>query len=44
LARYESLGRPPPSLHSATFFPDAEPTLGTGVLTMVTAVVELLAP
>jgi hippurate hydrolase len=44
LARYESLGRPPPSLHSATFFPDAEPTLGTGVLTMVTAAVELLAP
>jgi hippurate hydrolase len=44
LARYESLGRPPPSLHSATFFPDAEPTLGTGVLTLVTAAVELLAP
>ena len=44
LARYESLGRPPPSLHSATFFPDAEPTLRTGVLTMVTAAVDLLAP
>lgn len=44
LARYESLGRPPPSLHSATFYPDAEPTLGTGILTMVTAAVELLQP
>lgn len=44
LARYESFGRPPPSLHSATFHPDAEPTLGTGILTMVTAAVELLQP
>jgi hippurate hydrolase len=44
LERYASLGRPAPSLHSATFHPDAEPTLATGILTMVTAAVELLPP
>ncbi len=42
LARYAALDRPPPSLHSATFHPDAEPTLATGIVTMVTAALEVL--
>jgi hippurate hydrolase len=44
LARYEQLGRQPPSLHSPLFYPDVEPTLVTGVTAMAGAVLELLKP
>jgi amidohydrolase len=42
LERYKELGQDPPSLHSALFYPDAEPTLETGVIAMGTAALELL--
>jgi hippurate hydrolase len=42
LDRYRELGEQPPSLHSALFHPDAEPTLETGVTAMTTAALELL--
>jgi hippurate hydrolase len=37
-------GAEPPSLHSATYYPDAELALKTGVDTMCTAVIDLLPP
>ncbi len=43
LARYTKAGEQPPSLHSAHFYPDAEPTLRTSVSTMAAAALELLA-
>ncbi|MFO0868805.1 MAG: amidohydrolase [Pirellulales bacterium] len=42
LARYRELGQEPPSLHSALFYPDAEPTLETGVVALTLAVLELM--
>jgi amidohydrolase len=42
LARMKELGQEPPSLHSPLYFPDPEPTLKTGVQTMVAATLELL--
>ncbi|HEX7448913.1 MAG TPA: amidohydrolase [Pirellulales bacterium] len=42
LDRYEQLGQSPPSLHSPLFYPDAEPTLATGVTAMVSAALDLL--
>lgn len=42
LRRFEELGVPPPSLHSSQFYPDVEPTLRTGVLTMTAAALDLL--
>jgi hippurate hydrolase len=42
LAGYERIGQEPPSLHSALFYPDAEPTLETGVAAMASAALELL--
>ena len=42
LARYQQLGVPAPSLHSPLYYPDAEPTLRTGVAAMATAALELL--
>jgi amidohydrolase len=42
LARMKELGQPPPSLHSPLYYPDAEPTLVTGVQTTVAATLELL--
>ncbi|MEY4180635.1 MAG: putative hydrolase YxeP [Planctomycetota bacterium] len=42
LDRYKELGQDPPSLHSALFYPDAEPTLETGVVAMAAAALELL--
>jgi len=42
LERFKELGQDPPSLHSALFYPDAEPTLETGVVAMVSAALELL--
>ncbi len=43
LSRYESMEVPPPSLHSGIYYPDFEPTLRTGVKTMVAAALDLLA-
>ena len=42
LAGYERIGQEPPSLHSAVYYPDAEPTLETGVAAMASAALELL--
>ncbi len=42
LDRYGKLGVPPPSLHSGLYYPDFEPSLRTGVVTMVAAAIELL--
>lgn len=42
LDRFASLEQTPPSLHSPKFYPDAEPTIRTGVHTMCTAALELL--
>lgn len=42
LDRYKELGQDPPSLHSALFYPDAEPTLETGIVAMTLAVLELM--
>ena len=44
LQRYESLGIPPPSLHSAEYHPDFEPTIRTAVTTMVAATLDLMPP
>jgi hippurate hydrolase len=42
LDRYQELETPPPSLHSALFYPDIERSLTTGVLALSTAVLDLL--
>ena len=42
LARMKQLGQAPPSLHSPLYYPDAEPTLITGLHTTVAATLELL--
>ena len=42
LARMKQLGQAPPSLHSPLYYPDAEPTLITGLHTTVAAALELL--
>ena len=42
LERMRSLGQKPPSLHSAVYYPDAEPTLRTGVTSMASAALSLL--
>lgn len=42
LDRFKELGVPPPSLHSSQYYPDIEPTLKTGFLTMTAAALELL--
>jgi hippurate hydrolase len=44
LERMHQLGQIPPSLHSAKFYPDAEPTLVTGIVSMTSAVLDLLPP
>jgi len=44
LDQYEMGGQTPPSLHSPLYYPDVEPTLRTGITTMVAAVEELMAP
>ena len=43
LERFKALGTPPPSLHSPLFYPDAEQTLATGLETMSSIALELLA-
>ena len=42
LRRYRQLDQPPPSLHSAKYYPDAEPTLKTGVTATAAAAMQLL--
>jgi amidohydrolase len=42
LNQYEMTARIPPSLHSPLYYPDVEPTLRTGIATMVAAVRELM--
>jgi amidohydrolase len=42
LARMRQLGQEPPSLHSASYYPDAEESLVTGIKTTVAATMELL--
>jgi hippurate hydrolase len=42
LERFEQLGVPPPSLHSSQYYPDVEPSLRTGVVTMTAAALDLL--
>lgn len=42
LDRFAELGQPPASLHSPTFYPDAEPTLSTGIRATCRAVLDLL--
>lgn len=42
LDRYRQLKQIPPSLHSPLFYPDAEPTLATGVTAMSSAALDLL--
>ena len=44
LDRLQELGQEPPSLHSAVYYPDTEPTLETGVVTLVGAALHLFAP
>lgn len=44
LDEYASKKIPPPSLHSAVFYPDAEPTLSTGVVATCAVALDLLAP
>jgi amidohydrolase len=44
LAGYARVGQSPPSLHSPLYYPDAEPTLSTGIATMCAAVLELMPP
>jgi hippurate hydrolase len=42
LSGYTRIGQAPPSLHSPVFYPDAEPTLKTGVQSLAAAALELL--
>ena len=42
LDRFKTLGVPPPSLHSSLYYPDVEPSLRTGFLTMTAAALDLL--
>jgi amidohydrolase len=44
LKHFEELGQVPPPLHSAAYYPDAEPTLLGGITAMSAAVLELLRP
>lgn len=44
LEGYKRVGQDPPSLHSALYYPDAEPTIETGVTAMSAAALDLLAP
>ena len=42
IAEYKKAGKELPSLHSSKFAPVPEPTIRTGVIAMVTAVLELM--
>jgi len=43
VAESKSTGKPLPSLHSAYFIPDPEPTIRTGVLVMTSSVLDLMS-
>ncbi len=43
LDRFKALDVPPPSLHSSQYYPDAEPSLRTGIKSMSAAALSLLA-
>jgi hippurate hydrolase len=43
LAGYARVGQTPPSLHSPVFYPDAEPTLQTGVQALAAVALDLLS-
>jgi len=43
VAESKSTGKPLPSLHSAYFFPQPEPTIRTGVLVMTASVLDLMS-
>jgi hippurate hydrolase len=43
IAESKSTGKPLPSLHSAYFFPQPEPTIRTGVLVMTASVLDLMS-
>ena len=42
LRRFAQLDQPPPSLHSPLYYPDAEPSLITGITAMSSAALEVL--
>ncbi len=42
LDRYESLGQVPPTLHSPTFYPDASQAFEVGLLSMISATLDLM--
>lgn len=42
LAGFERVGQMPPSLHSPLYYPDAEPTITTGVRSLAAAALDLL--
>jgi len=44
LAQYKRIEQEPPSLHSASYYPDAEPTLRTGFLVTTGVAIDLLPP
>ncbi len=44
LAGYARLQQPPPPLHSALFYPDAEPTIASGVTSLSSIALDLLSP
>ena len=44
LERFEQLGIPSPSLHSPSFYPDIDAALTTGMVTMTSAVLDLMRP
>jgi hippurate hydrolase len=44
LNRFEQLGTGPPSLHSATYYPNLDPTLKIGFMTMTAGVLRLMPP
>lgn len=44
LEQYKKAERPAPSLHSAIYYPDPEPTLSTGLISTVAAILEFLPP
>jgi len=44
LETYKKAERPAPSLHSAIYYPDPEPTLTTGLISTVAAILEFLPP
>ncbi|WP_231756452.1 amidohydrolase [Lignipirellula cremea] len=44
LAGYARIEQDPPSLHSGVYYPDPEETLRTGMVTMISAALELLPP